>query len=317
MKTNIINNNNNNNNTNEFKTEIKKEIDKIILFPYILPIIENLNLFSLPKPILDISLFKPVSNGLNFNNPNTNNIVNLLSEEIFKLKFNPTTEFISKPYNIYSLKRINKIFFLSNLYKIFMTNIPTTIPFSTFDFFSTVILLCPDFPKVMIKKLDLLYQNFTNNNVTPEIFNQNIELKSRVNMNEMFAMFSVYFLFNNFFGEIDKYYLGINMSTASVKGLKAIKGLQKEFFYSSIILSSKKLKDEYNSNIMNTMDDVEEILDKNGDTKISYTSLCEKVLKNKMIIDYIFSLDEKIRIFQAITKLEMVCPSPSNMPLKQ
>ena len=297
MKSNI---NNNNNNTNEFKTEIKKEIDKIILFPYILPIIENLNLYSLPKPIVDISLFKPVSNGLNFNNPNTNNIANLLSEEIFKFKFNPTTEFISKPYNIYSVKRINKIFFLSNLYKIFMTNIPTTIPFSTFDFFSTVILLCPDFPKVMIKKLDLLYQNFNNNNVTPDIFNQNIELKTRVNMNEMFAMFSVYFLFNNFFTEIDKYYLGINSSSASVKGLKAVKGLQKEFFYSSMILASKKLKDEYNSSIMNTMDDVEDIIEKNGDTKISYTALCEKVLKNKMIIDYIFSLDEKIRIFQDI-----------------
>ena len=298
MKSNI--NNNNNNNTNEFKTEIKKEIDKIILFPYILPIIENLNLYSLPKPIVDISLFKPVSNGLNFNNPNTNNIANLLSEEIFKFKFNPTTEFISKPYNIYSVKRINKIFFLSNLYKIFMTNIPTTIPFSTFDFFSTVILLCPDFPKVMIKKMDLLYQNFNNNNVTPDIFNQNIELKTRVNMNEMFAMFSVYFLFNNFFTEIDKYYLGINSSSASVKGLKAVKGLQKEFFYSSMILASKKLKDEYNSSIMNTMDDVEDIIEKNGDTKISYTALCEKVLKNKMIIDYIFSLDEKIRIFQDI-----------------
>ena len=289
-----------NNNTNEFKTEVKKEIDKIILFPYILPIIENLNLYSLPKPMLDISVFKPVSNGLNFNNPNTNNITSLLSEEIFKFKFNPTIEFISKPFSIYNLKRINKIFFLSNLYKIFVTNIPTTIPFSTFDFFSTVILLCPDFPKVMIKKLDLLYQNFNNNNATPEIFNQNIELKSRVNMNEMFAMFSVYFLFSNFFVEIDKYYLGLNSSMAFVKGLKTIKGLQKEFFYSSIILSSKKLKDEYNSNLINTIDEVEEILDKNSDVKINYTSLCEKILKNRMIIDYIFSLDEKIRIFQDI-----------------
>ena len=143
----------NNNNTNEFKTEVKKEIDKIILFPYILPIIENLNLYSLPKPMLDISLFKPVSNGLNFNNPNTNNITSLLSEEIFKFKFNPTIEFISKPFSIYSLKRINKIFFLSNLYKIFVTNIPTTIPFSTFDFFSTVILLCPDFPQCNSRNL--------------------------------------------------------------------------------------------------------------------------------------------------------------------
>ena len=51
---------------------------------------------------------------------------------------------------------------------------------------------------------------------------------------------------------------------------------------------------------MNTMDDVEEILDKNLEVKISYTSLCEKIMKNKMIIDYIFSLDETIRLFQDI-----------------
>lgn len=298
MKTNS--NNNNNNNTNEFKTEIKKEIDKIILFPYILPIIDNLDLYELPKPILDISLFRPSQQGLNFNNPNTNNIVNLLSEEIFTKKFNPTTEFISKPFSIYSAKRINKIFFLSNLYKIFMTNIPTTIPFSTFDFFSTIILLCPDFPKLMIKKLDLLYQNFSNNNITPDIFNQNIELKTRINMNEIFVMFCVYFLYNNFFNEIDKYYLSINSSMSTVKGLRTIKGLQKEFYYISIILSSKKLKDEYNLNTMNTIEDIEEILDKNGEIKISYTSLCEKVLKNKSLIEYIFSVDEKIRLFQDI-----------------
>ena len=268
MKTNA-NNNNSNNNTNEFKSEIKKEIDKLILFPYILPILDNLDLYELPKPILDISLFRPSQSGLNLNNSNTNNIVNLLSEEIFTTKFNPTTEFISKPYNIYNAKRINKIYFLSNLYKIFMTNIPTTIPFSTFDFFSTIILLCPDFPKVMIKKLDLLYQNFSNNNVNPDIFNQNIELKTRINMNEIFVMFSVYFLYNNLFNEIDKYYLSLNSSMSTVKGLKTIKGLQKEFYYSSIIMANKKLKDEYNLNTMNTIEDIEEILDKNYEIKIS------------------------------------------------
>ena len=293
-------NNNNSNNTNEFKTEIKKEIDKLILFPYILPILDNLDLFELPKPILEISLFKPCQSSLNLNNPNTNNIVNLLSEEIFTKKFNPTIEFISKPFNIYNAKRINKIYFLSNLYKIFMTNIPTTIPFSTFDFFSTIILLCPDFPKLMIKKLDLLYQNFSNNNVTPDIFNQNIELKTKINMNEIFVMFTVYFLYNNLFNEIDKYYLSINSSMASVKGLKSIKGLQKEFYYISIILSSKKLREEYNLNIMNTIEDIEDIFDKNSDIKISYTSLCEKILKNRALIEYIFSIDEKIRLFQEI-----------------
>ena len=87
---------------------------------------------------------------------------------------------------------------------------------------------------------------------------------------------------------------------APVKGLRALKGLQKEFYYCSIVLSSKKLKDEYNMNTLNTIEDVEEILDKNADVKISYTALCEKILKNKSLIEYIFSVDEKIRLFQDI-----------------
>jgi hypothetical protein len=87
---------------------------------------------------------------------------------------------------------------------------------------------------------------------------------------------------------------------ASVKGLKNMKGLQKEFYYISIILSSKKLREEYNLNIMNTIEDIEDIFDKNSDIKISYTSLCEKILKNRALIEYIFSIDEKIRLFQEI-----------------
>ena len=51
---------------------------------------------------------------------------------------------------------------------------------------------------------------------------------------------------------------------------------------------------------MNTIEEVEEILDKNSDIKISYTSLCEKILKNRSLIEYIFSIDEKIRLFQEI-----------------
>ena len=38
----------------------------------------------------------------------SNNIVNLMSEEIFTKKFNSTTEFISKQFYIYNSKRINK-----------------------------------------------------------------------------------------------------------------------------------------------------------------------------------------------------------------
>jgi hypothetical protein len=87
---------------------------------------------------------------------------------------------------------------------------------------------------------------------------------------------------------------------ATIKGLKAIKGLQKEFYYASIIMTNKKLKEEYNLNTMNTIEDIEDILDKNLDLKINYTSLCEKILKNKSLIEYIFSVDERIRLFQDI-----------------
>ena len=65
-----------------------------------------------------------------------------------------------------------------------------------------------------------------------------------------------------------------------------------EFLYTSIILCSQKLSSEYNLNTINTIEDVEEILDKNGDLKISFVNIYEKILKNKEIIDSIFSIDE-------------------------
>ena len=50
-----------------------------------------------------------------------------------------------------------------------------------------------------VKKLNIIISNFSNNNLTPESFNDNIELKNKVNIIEFFCIFSVYYIFNDFF----------------------------------------------------------------------------------------------------------------------
>ena len=235
---------------------------------------------------MNLSIFKSFQQNLN------QNLSQASQDEIFNINFNYSTEYISKPYSYYQTKPINKIFFLSNLYKIFVLNIPSNLPFTTFDFFSLTTLLCPDFPKMTVKKLNIIISNFSNNNLTPEAFNENIELKNKVNIFEFFCIFSVYYIFNEFFFEIDKLYININNSLCPIKELKKIKGMKIEFLYTSIILCSQKLLSEYNLKSINTIEDVEEILDKNADIKVSFVNIYEKILKNKEIIDSIFSIDE-------------------------
>ncbi len=209
----------------------------------------------------------------------------------FNLSFSYENEYISKPFSFYTSKQINKIFFLSNLYKIFIVNIPQTLTFSIFDFYSLIILLCPDFPKTIIKKLSILMSNFSNNNLTPEAFNENIELKQRVNIIEIFSMFCVYFIYSDFFFELDKIFVHANVPSLSVKEIKKVKGIKKEFLYQIMILCVPALLEEYNLNTVSTFEDVEEIIEKGNDHKINYSTLNEKTLKNKAIILDIFNID--------------------------
>ena len=255
-------------------------------FPGIKEQISQFNFYQIDKPILNISLFKSFQPNLN------QNLSQVSQDEIFNLNFNYSTEYISKPYSYYSKRPINKIFFLSNLYKIFILNIPNNLSFTTFDFFSLTTLLCPDFPKISVKKLNIIISNFSNNNLTPEIFNENIELKAKVNIIEFFCIFSVYYLFNDLFFEIDKLFININSSQCLIKDLKKIKGMKNELLYSSLILCNQKLINEFNLNTINTIEEVDEILEKNGDIKVPFATVYEKILKNKDIIESIFSVDQ-------------------------
>jgi len=84
--------------------------------------------------------------------------------------------------------------FLSNLYKIFLVNIlqsSTTI--TCLDFYSIIILISPDFPKQIIKKINIIYMNFKNKD---KVNQQHIEnLGNTVNTMEFFSIFAVYFAY--------------------------------------------------------------------------------------------------------------------------
>ena len=89
--------------------------------------------------------------------------------------------------------------FLSNLYKIFLINIlQSSSQITCLDFYSIIILISPDFPKHIIKKINIIYLN--------------IKQKDKVNLNhienlgntiitiEFFSIFAVYFAYlGNFF----------------------------------------------------------------------------------------------------------------------
>ena len=209
----------------------------------------------------------------------------------FNQSFSYENEYISKPFSFYTSKPINKLFFLSNLYKIFILNIPQTLSFTIFDFYSLIILLCPDFPKSIIKKLCILITNFSTATLTPEAFNENKELKIKVNIIEIFAMFCVYFIYSDFFIEIDKIYIHHNSSSIVVKELKKIKGIKREFLYQILVLCVPALLEEYNLNTVSMWEDLEEIIEKGGEHKINYSNLIEKALKNNAIIMDIFKVD--------------------------
>lgn len=163
--------------------------------------------------------------------------------------------------------------------------------FTTFDFFSLIILLCPDFPKILVKKLTILSVHFNNKNFTPEGFSENIELSNKVNLHEFFCMFCIYFIYNEFFCEVDKLYNA--SSSVAIKELKKLKYIKSEYLYEIIISSNDALKDEYNSNGINTLEEVEDIIEKKEDTKINYGVFCEKSLKNYNMINEIFKIDDK------------------------
>lgn len=111
-------------------------------------------------------------------------------------------------------------------------------------------------------------------------------------------MFSIYFIYNDFFNDIDKIYG--NNSVANVKDIKNCKGINKIYLYEIIILSVPEFLEEYNLNTVNLKEDVEEIIDKGLELKINLSTFYEKSLKNMHLIQSIFEIDKKINEYTQV-----------------
>jgi hypothetical protein len=72
--------------------------------------------------------------------------------EMLNSQFSYENDFIAKQYSFFISNNLLKYSLLSNLYKIFLININTT-SCTLLDFYSLLILICPDFPKNLVKKI--------------------------------------------------------------------------------------------------------------------------------------------------------------------
>ena len=161
-----------------------------------------------------------------------------------------------------------------------------------------MILICPDFPKLIVKKFSIIISNFSNTNFTPDSLNENVFLKAKGNLGELFLMFSVYFIYNEFFSDVDKVYG--NGSTANVKDIKNCKGIDKTFLYEILILSVPDFMEEYNLNTVNLKEDAEEIIDKGLDIKVKLCTLYENSFRNLNLIQSIFQVDQMVNVYSQL-----------------
>lgn len=189
---------------------------------------------------------------------------------------------------------------ISNLYKIFLVNL-TNQNCNLTDFYSLIILICPDFPKILIKKVYSIYSYIEKSKKSNMIdingseSQQINEFDCSVDIVSFFLIFSIYFFYNNYFNELEKifeYSDKGNITSLKYIKLKEIIGgsFTKTFFnctinevylYEVLITLNPKFIKEYNLNTINTIDDVREILEKYSDeTSVTYFDLFSKLISN-------------------------------------
>jgi hypothetical protein len=104
-------------------------------------------------------------------------------------------EFISKSYSSFIQNDVLKLVLFSNLYKIFILNI-NNFNLTCLDFFQMLILICPDFPKSLIKKINYIQMMIKNKDKIGEKLNQVELLSNEVSLIELFLLTTIYFFYN-------------------------------------------------------------------------------------------------------------------------
>ena len=104
-------------------------------------------------------------------------------------------EYISKAFSSFIQNDYMKLILFSNIYKIFIVNL-NNFSLTCLDFFQMLILICPDFPKSLIKKLNYIYLVIKFKDKISEKLTQVESLSNEINIIEFFILTMVNCFYN-------------------------------------------------------------------------------------------------------------------------
>lgn len=281
--------NNNSNSINTIKTSIKSFINTYNFFPKINEKLKCMDLIKIKK-IININDFKIGRTKLKTDNTQED----LILQNIYNTNFCYENDLISKQFSFYESSSFFKFILISNIYKIFVTNLPTTG--TVLDFYTLITLICPDFPKILIKKFSKFYYLIKNKEKEED---KNIDLISMtVNFFDYFVYFGIYYYYQDFFIELEKFFNNTN-NVADIKQIfQFVKTgsyiFPKEFLIEVIISYSKgKILEEFNLSTANLLEDVEEMIEKyiiDNNYSVTYSLFAITILRNYNLIQYFFKI---------------------------
>lgn len=258
----------------------------------------------------------------------TPNSLENYSENIFKesinemlnSQFSYENDFIAKQYSFFISNNLLKYSLLSNLYKIFLINLNTT-SCTLLDFYSLLILICPDFPKNLVKKIydiHLMVEKIKSEYIidlsTPCQTNQgyNNTFDNNIDINSFFITFSIYFFYLDFFENLEKIFdldkntflsntlklkevIATNQITNNGKSVISGTNFLNEIYICEILITMNiKLMNDYNLNTISTLEETKEILEKfSEEVSFNYYDMVYKILYNyNFVKDFFNGCDE-------------------------
>lgn len=165
----------------------------------------------IPPVLFDFSCFFFNKITTTFNSKSNQNIMNLRDCELFsklmKYSFQAETEYVNKFYINYQDNEYFKVILLSNLYKIFISNLltNTNVKLTCYDFLCMKNLICSDFPKKIFENICEVYYIISNkdvitketSNIDEFILNSNFYnqlLSQEINIVDFLVIYSVTYI---------------------------------------------------------------------------------------------------------------------------
>lgn len=201
-------------------------------------------------------------------------------------------EFISHPYSFFIRSKLTRLILISNLYKTFIAQLSSTS--TVLDFYNLLILLCPDFPKSLMKKTYAFYKIFHFDKVLD--INEREFIKKEVDTFTFYLVFSVFYFYEDFF-EKSSHVFNLKEEISLPTLLNELQDctVPKENLYEILISTNTDLMNEYNLNTVNILQDVYELISKNKvliDEKILISSFMRNYT---LIFDLFMMIDNRLQ----------------------